>query len=205
MPQLFARDLRSGDILLEWNANSAVQQAIRFGQKLMHRGTEELIHAAIMFDNRYMIDATSNGITARDIYMDDKKYSFSVYRPMNPALASGAATCARIFADINNTTKRGITFAYVNALTSIFKSAGTAPTPSAMDAVFESLLRGKDHPFFCSHFVVFVYQFVAEQNQISAGKLFPFGEGRVPPSLLDATLKTHPMFRPVGYMLANER
>jgi hypothetical protein len=205
VPQLFGRDLRPGDILLEWNAGSAVHQAIRFGQKLMGRGTEELIHAAIMFDNRYLIDSTSDGITPRDIYLQDKGYSFSVYRPTSPSLANGAATCAKVFMDINASTKRGITYSYTGALASIFKSPGAAPSSDQLDALFETLIKGKDHPFFCSQFVVFVFQFVAEQNGLAAGKLFPFGEGCVPPSLLGSTLRSHPMFREAGYMLANQR
>jgi hypothetical protein len=205
VPQLFGRDLRSGDILLEWNGGTAVHQAIRFGQKLMKRGTEELIHAAICFDNRYLIDSTSNGISARDIYLQDKGYSFSVYRPNSPALAAGAATCARLFMDINDSTKRGLTYSYTGAVASIFKGSGAAPTRDQMDVAFENLMKGKDHPFFCSQFVVFVFQFVAEQNNLAAGKIFPFGEGCVPPSLLGANLKTHAMFREAGYMLANER
>lgn len=205
MPQLYARDLRPGDILLEWNGGSAVQQVIAFGQRVMNRGTDQLIHAAIMFDNRFLIDSTSDGITARDIYMKDKIYSFSVFRANNISLANGAATCAKIFMDINANTKRGISYDYTGAVASIFKAPGTAPSPSALDSAFDSLIKGKDHPFFCSQFVIFVFQFVAEQNGLAAKKLFPFAEGSVPPSMLGSTLKTHPMFREAGYLLANQR
>lgn len=205
MPQLYGRDLRPGDILLEWNGGTAVHQVISFGQRVMNRGTDQLIHAAVMFDNRFLIDSTSDGITARDIYMKDKVYSFSVFRTNNPALADGAATCAKIFMDMNANMKKGISYDYTGAVASIFKKPGAAPSPGALDSAFESLIKGKNHPFFCSQFVVFVFQFVAEQNGIAAKSLFPFAEGCVPPSLLGSTLKTHPMFREAGYMLANQR
>ena len=204
MPQLFGRDLRSGDILLEWNAGSAIHQAIKFGQKLMHRGTEDLIHAGILFDNRYLIESDGSGIAAADIYLQDKGYSYSVFRPADSSLAAGAATCAKIFIDIHARTK-GMPYTVTGAVSSIFKGPGVAPSPGQMDAAFDDLMKGKNHPFFCSQFVVFVFQFVAEQNKIAAGKIFPFGEGCVPPSLLGANLKTHPMFREPGYLLANQR
>ncbi|HEY6464763.1 MAG TPA: hypothetical protein VIY69_02150 [Candidatus Acidoferrales bacterium] len=204
MPQLYGRDLRSGDILLEWNAGATVHKIIRFGQKLMNRGSEELIHAAILFDNRYLIDSTSDGITASDIYLQAKEYSYSVYRPNNPALAAGAATCARICIDIDSRTK-GMSYSYSGALTSIFKGPGVAPSRDAMDSAFGQLLKGKNHPFFCSQFVVFIFQFVAEQNNLPAEKIFPYGDGCVPPSLLGSRLKSHPLFTEVGYMRANQR
>ncbi|MGH9574864.1 MAG: hypothetical protein ACRD40_15210 [Candidatus Acidiferrales bacterium] len=204
MPQLFGRDLRSGDILLEWNAGTAIHQAIRFGQKLMNRGSEELIHAGILFDNRYLIESNAHGITASDIYLQDKGYSYSVYRPNNPSLAAGAATCAKVFMDIHARTG-GMPYSIKGAVSSIFKGPGAAPSRDQMDIAFGQLIKGKNHPFFCSQFVVFAFQFVAEQNKLAAAKIFPYGDGCVPPSLLGATLKTHPMFREAGYMLANQR
>lgn len=204
MPQLFGRDLRTGDILLQVNTGTAVQQAIRLGQKAMGRGNEELIHAGILFDNRYLIESAWRGISAADIYLQDKPYSYQVYRPNNPMLAAGAATCAKIFMDIHARTG-GMPYSVKGAVSSIFKQPGVAASRDQMDIAFGDLIKGKNHPFFCSQFVVFVFQFVAEQNKLAAGKMFPFNDGCVPPSILAANLKSHPMFREAGYMLANER
>ena len=41
---------------------------------------------------------------------------------------------------------------------------GTSATRIALDRI----LAGKGHPFFCSQFVVYVYQFVAEQTEVGA-------------------------------------
>jgi hypothetical protein len=204
VPQLFGRDLRSGDVLLEWNAGAFVHQAIRFGQKLMHRGSEEIIHAGILFDNRYLIESDKNGISANDIYLQDKGYSFTVYRPRNASLAAGAATCAKVFFDIHARTG-GMPYSVSGAVSSIFRSPGAAPSASAMDAAFGELIQGKNHPFFCSQFVTFVFQFVAEQNNLTAGKMFPFACQAVPPSQLAAALKQNSMFVEAGYLLANQR
>jgi hypothetical protein len=204
MPQLFGRDLRSGDILLEVNGGTFTQQAIRFGQKMMGRGTEEIIHAGILFDNRYVIESDKHGITANDIYLQDKPYSFLVFRPTNTALAAGAATCAKIFLDIHARTG-GLPYSVSGAVASIFKGPGIAPTPNQIESTFNEMMKGKNHPFFCSQFVVFVFQFVAEQNNIAAGKIFPFTDACVPPSALAASLKRHPMFQEAGYLMENQR
>jgi hypothetical protein len=204
MPQLYGRDLRSGDILLQWNGGTAVHQAIRLGQKVMGRGNEELIHAGILFDNRYLIESAGHGITAADIYLQDKGYSYTVFRPTNSELAAGAATCAKVFFDIHQRTG-GMPYNVPGAVSSIFKSGGAPATRDQMDVAFDDLIKGKNHPFFCSQFVVFVFQFVAEQNNIPGAKIFPVGDGCVPPSMLGTMLKTHPMFQESGYMLANQR
>jgi hypothetical protein len=204
MSQLFGSDLRSGDILLEWNAGAVIHQVIRFGQKVMHRGTDEIIHAGILFDNRFLIESDKNGIAANDIYLQDKGYSFQVYRPKNSALAAGAATCAKVFFDIHARTG-GLPYSVSGAIASIFKGAGVAPSASALDTAFSQMIQGKNHPFFCSQFVVFVFQFVAEQNNLAAGSLFSFADKAAPPSILAATLKRHSMFQEVGYLLANQR
>lgn len=204
MPQLLGRNLRSGDILLEVNGGTITQQVIRFGQKMMGRGTEEIIHAGILFDNRYVIESDKHGIVANDIYLQDKAYAFQVFRPRNAALAAGAATCAKIFLDIHARTG-GLPYSISGAVASIFKGPGVAPTPDQMESAFDRMIKGRNHPFFCSQFVVFVFQFVAEQNRLAAGKMFPFADGCVPPSLLAASLKQHSLFQEAGYLMENQR
>lgn len=204
MPQLFGRDLRAGDILLEWYAGTAVQDAIRFGEKVMHRGNDKLIHAGILFDNRYLIESKIHGIAGSDMYQQNKSCSYTVYRPVSLSLATGAATCAKVFLDIHARTG-GMPYNVTGAVSSIFKKPGSAPSRVQMDVAFSQLIKGKTHPYFCSQFVVFVFQFVAEQNNIPAAKILNYDDGCVPPSLLGSILKTHPMFQEAGYLLANER
>jgi hypothetical protein len=218
MPQLYGRDLRSGDVILEVNAGGVLQQVISFGEKVMKRGNEQIIHAGILFDNRYVIESIGQGISANDIYLQDKEYSCQVFRPREPRMAAGAATCAKIFFDIHQRFRDrdqakhphkifygNLTYTAWGGLASIFRKPGSPETRDQMDAAFEQMIKGRSHPFFCSHFVVFVFQFVAEQNNRPASKIFPYGDGCVPPSLLSSTLKRHPMFEEVGYLMANER
>ena len=74
-----------------------------------------------------------------------------------------------------------------------------------MDALLDRILAGRNHQFFCSQFVVFVYQFVAEQCGMAAASMFNFADAKVPPSTLAATLERHPAFAEAGYVLAAER
>jgi hypothetical protein len=173
-------------------------------QKAMGSGNEEMIHAGILFDNCYLIESAGKGIGAADIYLQDKPYAYQVCRANNPMLAAGAATCAKIFMDIHARTG-GMPYSVKAAVASIFKKTGVAPSRDQMDVAFAELIMGKNHPFFCSQFVVFIFQFAAEQNNMSARKIFPFNDGCVPPGVLAANLKSHPLFRGAGYMLANQR
>ncbi|MGH9859635.1 MAG: hypothetical protein ACRD5F_06390 [Candidatus Acidiferrales bacterium] len=74
-----------------------------------------------------------------------------------------------------------------------------------MDELLDRILAGKDHPFFCSQFVVYVYQFVAEQCGLPGASLFNMADAKVAPSRLYTHLKGHAMFREAGYLLPKER
>jgi hypothetical protein len=91
------------------------------------------------------------------------------------------------------------------AISSLFGGGGKAASPGQMDTLLDRILEGKSHPFFCSQFVVYVYQFVAEQNGIAAGRLFNFSDAKVPPTKLASALTGHSSFQEVGYLMPNER
>jgi hypothetical protein len=74
-----------------------------------------------------------------------------------------------------------------------------------MDSLLDRILAGKAHPFFCSQFVVYVYQFVAEQNGVAAGKLFNLSDAKVPPTTLAGMLAGHSLFHEIGYVMPNAR
>jgi hypothetical protein len=74
-----------------------------------------------------------------------------------------------------------------------------------MDALLTRILEGRQQRFFCSQFVVFVYQFVAEQSGIPAAALFNVNDAKVAPSELAAKLQHHRYFKEVGYMMPNQR
>jgi hypothetical protein len=204
MRQLYCRDLRAGDILLKISDQSFLSKAIQFGQSLTGGQNVQIVHAGVMFDGTYIVEAQKHGISANDMRVQNKPYGYIVFRCTSPNMAAGAGTCAKMMFEIH---QRGGSLKYNlgGAVGSLFGPSGRATTPSEMDALLDRILAGKSHPFFCSQFVVYVYQFVAEQNGIPAGSLFNFSDAKVPPSNLAAALTSHSMFQEAGYLMPNER
>ena len=87
---------------------------------------------------------------------------------------------------------------------------GQVQTPKQMHQLLDDVLEkggGHKRPFFCSEFVVYVYQFVAEQNRFNTGYFFSPSAAKTPPGELFDTLMHDPLkkFRPVGMVAPGER
>ena len=202
--QLFCRDLQGGDIVVKFNAGSATNRVIQLGQKIAGKENPDIVHAAILFDSVYIIESSGPGLVANDLRVHDKPYGYIVFRCNHPNVARGAATCAKMMFDIQGRTK-GLKYNAVGAAGSIVGGPGQVKTRDEMDALLDRILEGKTNRFFCSQFVVYVYQFVAEQNGIQGKRLFNFSDAKVPPSTLASALTLSPMFHEVGYLMPNER
>ncbi len=202
--QLHCRDLNSGDILLKMNAGSATNVVIAAAQTAAGAANAQIVHAGILFDPTIIIEASGPGLSARDLRVQDKAFGYYVYRCSNANMAAGAGTCAKLFFDIQSRTG-GLKYNLLGAAGSLFGSSGRPSSPADMDALLDSILAAKGHPFFCSQFVVYVYQFVAEQCGIAASHLFNFSDAKVPPALLASSLASHPLFDEAGYLMPNER
>lgn len=203
--QLFTRDLRPGDILLQAaNNNSVVHKVIEAGQSLIGGANASIIHAGIVFDGTYIIESGGNGVAAADLRVSGAKYGFLVFRCHDRDLAQGAADTAKMLFDVHG-RGRNLSYSILGAISCIWRRAGRADSASSFDARMEQLLAGKSHPFFCSQFVTFVYQFAAEQGGTHAASLFPFSDTRISPSALAASLSRHRLFGEAGYMIAGER
>ena len=74
-----------------------------------------------------------------------------------------------------------------------------------MDALLDQMLAGKNQPFFCSQFVVYVYHWAASQSGIQPHSVFSVSDAKASPSVLASKLVFNPLFTEVGYMLPNER
>ena len=66
-------------------------------------------------------------------------------------------------------------------------------------------LKGRGHRLYCSQFVVYTFQFVAEQNNIPPARFFNANDARVSPSNLASLLQGNPNFREAGYLMPNQR
>ena len=205
MNQLRCKDLQSGDLLLKFNAGSAINRLIALGQGARGQLNPQVVHAGVMFDQTYIVEASGHGIHASDMRVQNKDFGYLVYRPTNGSVARGAGTCAKMMFDIH--TKRGnLKYSIPGAVSSLFPSGAAGPASrSTMDGTLDRILEGRTHRFFCSQFVVYVFQFVAEQNGLPASSHFSIQDGKVSPSTLASMLQSSAAFSEAGYMMPNER
>ncbi len=201
---LTRKDLKAGDIMCQFVTNSLAGAAIALGQALTLHRNAGIVHAGILFDDTYIIEALNKGIRAADLRIQDRKLAYAVYRATNPMLARGAADCANMMLKINAAQKT-LSYDVKGAVGSIF-GGGTFPkTPAEMDQLLDRILSGKDNPFFCSQFVVYVYQFVAEQSGMAAASIINLSDPKVPPAKLKTFLDGSPNFKYVGELPAGAR
>ena len=204
MNQLRCRDLRPGDLMLKVISGDLINRAIKFGQALAGQKNTDIVHAAVMFDSTYVIEAIGAGVVANDLRVQNQAYGYYVYRCTNPNMATGAGTCAKMMFDIH--AKQGsMKYTVAGAIGSLFGASGKPLEPSQMDSLLDRILDGKNNPFFCSQFVVYVYQFVAEQCGMPAATVFNLQDAKVSPSRLASYLQGHAMFKEAGYMMPKER
>jgi len=204
MQALKTSNLRPGDIMLKVSDGSVLSQAISLGQNLRGQLNPQVVHAGVMFDRTYLVEAQGSGVSANDLRVQNKKYGYIVYRPVRPNFGQGAGTCAKIMFDIQNRNKN-LKYNLLGAIGSLLGGPGKATTPADMDKLLDRILAGKGHPFFCSQLVVYVYQFVAEQNGVPAAQIFSMNDAKVSPSLLASKVQASTFFNEVGYMMPNER
>jgi len=203
MKQLKCADLRGGDLMLKAADGSLIARAISMAEKLRGQANPAIVHAGLMFDGTYIIEALENGIAASDLRIQNRTFGYLVHRPKSGWLSRGAAACAKMMFDVH---QRNGSMKYNFPLTAIAPgSMGKPASRTAMDRLLDDLLRGRGHPFYCSQFAVYVYQFVAEQNGISAATLFHGNDARISPSTLASLLQGNPWFEEAGYVMPNER
>lgn len=202
--QLRCRDLASGDILLKVSDGSILSHAIALGQAATGGANAGVVHAGVMFDSTYIVEAQGAGISANDLRVQNDHYGYYVYRCGNAAMAAGAGTCARMMFDIHG---RGgnLKYTVLGAIGSLLGGPGRPATPGQMDALLERVLEGRSQGFFCSQFVVYCYQFVAEQSGVPAANVFRTSDAKASPSALASLLAGSAMFAEVGYLMPGER
>src|SRR5215472_836378 len=210
------KELCPGDIMCQFYSNNSLTsfltgRIIAFGQLVTGNHHCNIVHAGIMFDSIYSIEALNKGIRARDLRIQNVNERYLVFRPVNKNLAQGAADCANMmvkihFAQRGPHAKNGpMPYDAKGAVKSIFGTGNGPMGPAAMDSLLDKILAAQEHPFFCSQFVVFVYQFVAEQSGLRAASLFNLADPKVPPARLASYMDTSPNFQFVGELAPGVR
>ena len=201
--KLTCRNLAPGDVLLKLNAGSKTNVIIELAQRAVGAEFPEVVHAGVLFDPHYMIEASGGGIHANDLRVQNAAFEYVVYRCSNPSIAAGAGTYAKILLDIH-AEHHSVKYNLVGAIKSLVGGKGKATPRAQMDARLDAMLAGQNRPNFCSQFVVAVYQFAAEQNGKAGSTMFDAVDA-VPPSRLLSMLRRTQSFRQVGYLAKNAR
>src|SRR4051794_17674024 len=96
--QLKCADLQGGDIMLQFN-QSVAGKLIAFGQAMVGERNTEIVHAGVMFDNHYMVEALNQGIAAADLRIQNRSLSYRVFRAKPPMLGATEANVAKFLLD----------------------------------------------------------------------------------------------------------
>jgi len=222
MEPLRCRDLAAGDVMLKVIDQSPLSIGIATLQALSNAAKPHIVHAGVMFDKTYIIEAAREGIRGNDLRVQNKSITYVVYRCARLDMAQGVANCVKMLFDIHQRRvthheiklgskrfrwKTGGTLPYhpIGALKSLGGAGGAATAPTEMDDLLTDILSGQARPFFCSHFVVYVYQFVGVQLGLQASAVFPDAAATVHPSELASQLEVSAYFNPVGFMVPDVR
>ncbi len=78
----------------------------------------EIVHAGVLFDRHYMVEALDKGAFANDLRIQNKALAYRVYRPRQPMLGATAANVVKFLFDHhqNNGT---LPYTYVGPVTSL--------------------------------------------------------------------------------------
>lgn len=202
MNQLKCKDIQAGDVMLKIYDGSIFSRVISLGQ--MGLANAKVVHAGLMFDSNVIIEAQASGISANDIRVQNKSVAYIVYRPSNGQMGKGAGTCSKMLFDIQH-RHGSIKYNLLGTVKTRFGNAGAPKTPQDMDTLLDHVLSGKQRRMFCSQFVVYVYQYVAEQSGVAASRVFGMSDAKASPSALAGILQKNAAFKEVGYMISNER
>jgi hypothetical protein len=200
--QLRCADLLGGDIMLQFNQGNVAGKAIAFGQAMAGDKNTEIVHAGVLFDNHYMVEALDKGISAGDLRTQNKAFAYRVYRSRQPMLGATAANVVKFLFDHhqNNGT---LPYSYVGAVTSL--GAAKPMSASHVDKLMDDILSLKPAPFYCSQFVVMSYQLAAAQLGMSASSVFGQDDTQMPPARLASACEHSVAFDCVGFVSPNER
>jgi hypothetical protein len=200
--QLRCADLKGGDILIQLSTGNIVGKLIAFGQAMVGDKNSEFVHAGVMLDNHYMVEALMQGITAADVRIQNKAFSYRVYRPRDPMLGATEANVAKFLFD-HHQNHGSLPYSYVGAVAAI--GIAKPMTASHVDGVLDQVFSLKPSAFYCSQFVVMSYQLAAAQMGMSPASVFPLDDTKMPPSRLATACEHSVAFEQVGYISPNER
>jgi hypothetical protein len=202
-PPLLCRDLKAGDIMVQESMNNAVGKVIAFGQSKFGQANSNFVHAGIMYDSTYVLEALGAGIVSNDIRVGTRACGYSVFRPKNQQLATIAANFGKLLFDSHG-ARHKLKYSVVGAIKSL-GSEKSPKTTSEVDRLVDKIFGSTGKSFFCSQFVVVTYQIAGGQIGIAPAAVFPLDDGAISPARLETRLQSSRVFDQVGVMEPNKR
>jgi hypothetical protein len=178
---------------------------IEWAQRKAHQLNSQVVHGGVMFDSTFMVEALRHGIQASDLRVQNAAYGYIVYRPCSEDLGKRAAKCAKAMFEINQHQKN-LAYPLPHKMAgSLSANSGAAPEADEMVKLFRRISDRAKQPFFCSQFVVFVYQYAGQLVGINPASIFAASAAKVSPSTLASLLQANSYFEEAGYVMAGER
>lgn len=195
-------NLRKGDIMMKYHDGSIISQVISFGQSITGYQHANVVHTGILCDQVHIVESQGAGVVINNLLTGNNQYGYKVFRPTNTMLGDGAATGAKMFADIHR-RNNNLSYTIATGVKSLFGGNASSATPRTMDELMDRILEGRTSPFFCSHFVVYIYQFAAQQSGLPPSSIFDMSAAKANPARLMDVLIANPQFTYVGDLPAS--
>src|SRR5262249_14727772 len=146
-PPLLCRDLKPGDIMVQESTNNVVGKAIVFGQQQFGHGNSNFVHAGIMFDTTFILEALGAGISSNDIRVGTRMCGYSVFRPKNSQLGTIAANFGKLLFDSHG-TRHKLKYSVLGAVKSL-GSEKSPKTATEIDKMVDKIFGASGKSFFC--------------------------------------------------------
>lgn len=203
LKQLYCKDLKGGDVMLKiLDVNSKFNRQIGRVQRFRGYSNYNIVHAGVMEDTTCIIEAEKSGLEEQSLLEKNAHVSYIVYRANNPKMAEDVARGAQLLYYIH-LQRRSVRYNKYGLLPSLF-GRGKPKSAKEMRKIYQKITNGQNSPMFCSQFVVYLYQWIAEEMGIPARDIFDRDDSKVPPAKLAEMLQCSTYFTEVGYMVGNE-
>ena len=189
--------------MLQESLGNAAGKLISFGQAKVGQANANFVHAGIMYDTTYILEALGAGIASNDIRIGTRACGYTVYRPRDQKLATIAANFGKLLFDSHG-ARHKLNYSVLGAI----KSLGSEKSPktvSEVDKMVDKIFGSQGKSFFCSQFVVVTYQIAGGQIGLPPAAVFSLDDGAVSPARLETMLQSSHMFNHVGDMVPNTR
>ncbi len=164
--------VKTGDILIKYNAGGLTGNAIQFGQ-LFSKGKSKYIHSAIATSPTTVVEMSGCGLHESNLLTDNAPYTYDLFRCRLHTLAEGAAEVAKLMMGfVHNAGSGDFRYSMKGAIGSLFGKSSLG-NKDRINKILDNLLAGGAENYFCSGHTVLCYAVAMEQTNIHVQSCFP--------------------------------